>query len=452
MRSFYVRMLLITFTVMILSSLLAFTLANGYYQFVLQEQNEEKIEQTARDVAQFLTDLPSTYHEDYLIHAGELGYQVTLLQESGYSSHYGTPYRDASIPGEVIAEVLEGTVYRGITAQEFEWFVTGFFNNVATNTIGVPVQIEGERYALFIRPDVEQNLGEFRSFLAILLVLTLLFSFLFIAIAAKRIVKPIVSLTEATKQISEGEFQVDLNVRRQDEIGQLAKHFKSMSRELGQLDAMRQEFVSNVSHEIQSPLATISATSHALQANDISDKERITYSELIETESLRLSSLSKQLLTLASLDQETDVVNKETIDLEEQIKGVVRSLIYQAQQKDIYIQLDTFPYTITGDPLLLHQVWENLIFNAIKFTPTGGTIHITFKDDQVSIQDNGIGMTEQQINRVYERFYKVDEARTNEQNSTGLGLSIVKKIVDLHGADINVTSTVGIGTTFTVTF
>ncbi|GAJ98536.1 hypothetical protein [Geomicrobium sp. JCM 19055] len=88
---------------------------------------KKKIEQTARDVAQFLTDLPSTYHEDYLIHAGELGYQVTLLHENGYSSHYGTPYRDASIPSDVIAEVLEGTVYRGITAQEFEWFVTGFF-------------------------------------------------------------------------------------------------------------------------------------------------------------------------------------------------------------------------------------------------------------------------------------------------------------------------------------
>ena len=141
-------------------------------------------------------------------------------------------------------------------------------------------------------------------------------SILFVLISTRYLVKPIVKLTEATKQVAKGKYNVELYVKRRDEIGALASHFSEMAKSLEQLEEMRQEFVSNVSHEIQSPLASIQGFSKTLRSADLSDEQRNEYLSIIEEESRRMSSLSKQLLTLASLDKESEHIEKARLTLQ----------------------------------------------------------------------------------------------------------------------------------------
>ncbi|WP_176447295.1 HAMP domain-containing sensor histidine kinase [Lentibacillus sp. CBA3610] len=283
--------------------------------------------------------------------------------------------------------------------------------------------------------------------------LTVVISFLFVALMARRIVKPVTSLTEATKKISEGPFNIELNVTRKDEIGQLAKHFTAMSKELSQLEEMRQEFVSNVSHEIQSPLTTIRGITQSLQQSELDENQKGKYINIIEKESRRLSTLSRQLLTLASLDNEGKIVN-EHVDIHQQIKEIIQTHRFEWREKELYIEIEGKPEQVLGDSDLLYQVWTNLLTNAIKFTDSGGEILINIlKEDNwvnVEVQDNGIGMTSHEVNKIFDRFYRGDQARTPGKGSTGLGLAIVKKIIDLHDGKVDVESAPGTGTNISI--
>ncbi|MBB6450905.1 signal transduction histidine kinase [Geomicrobium halophilum] len=451
MKSFYVRIVLITFTVMILSSLLAFIASNVYFQLYLKPINDEKIAATAEEVQHYMENNVGNNDHEYLTHIGSLGYQIVVIDDTGNINQFGRAFREGTLPEEAIDQVLAGRQYDGVAEHRAGLFNTGFFHNALENTVGVPVESGEGTAALFIRPDHEQQLGEFRFFLAMLVILTVILSFLFVALTARRIVKPIVSLTEATKKIASGSFNIALNVRRKDEIGQLAKHFTSMSKDLRQLEAMRQEFVSNVSHEIQSPLTTIKGITQSLQQPGLDEEQKKKYLQMIEKESGRLSSLSKQLLTLASLDNEDKIAKEQSVDVREQIKEIIQSLAYQWQEKELYIEMEGNPEPITGDENLLYQVWINVITNAIKFSESGGQIRIHMEEKKedlvtVSIEDSGIGMQPSEVEKVFTRFYQADEARTPGKESTGLGLAIVRKIVDLHGGTIDVESTPGIGT------
>ena len=181
------------------------------------------------------------------------------------------------------------------------------FDNELINSVGVPVKHGDKQYALFIRPDIQNQFGEMRIFLAVLLGFIVLLSIIFIAIAAGYIVRPIRKFTNAT-QIASGEYEIELDVKRKDEIGTLSTSFQKMTKSIKELDEMRQEFVSNVSHEFQSPLSSIQGFSKTLQTEKMSVEERNHYLQIIEGESKRMSSLCKQLLTLASLDKEEKVL------------------------------------------------------------------------------------------------------------------------------------------------
>ncbi|WP_059105026.1 HAMP domain-containing sensor histidine kinase [Shouchella shacheensis] len=450
MKSFYVRIVLTTFTVMVVSSLLAFFISNGYYQLYLKPANDAEIMEVAEEVKQYAQNEEGGADGAYFSHVGHLGYQLVLYHEGGNTSQYGSRFRDDDLPEEEIEHVLAGGHYHGVSEQPAGLFVTGFFNNVLENTIGVPVETTEGTAAMFIRPDHEHQLGEFRFFLALLLVLTVVFSFLFVALTARRIVKPVTSLTEATKKISDGSFDIDLNVRRKDEIGQLAKHFTSMSKDLRQLEAMRQEFVSNVSHEIQSPLSTIRGITQTLQQSELDEDQKEKYIQMIEKESGRLSSLSRQLLTLASLDNEEKIVKEQPVDVQQQVKEIIQTHRFQWQEKELYIEIEGKAEHVLGDANLLYQVWTNLLTNAIKFSDRGSDIRIHVQRGghfvNVEVEDSGVGMTSSEVEKIFDRFYKGDQARTPGKGSTGLGLAIVKKIIDLHDGKIDVKSTVGVGT------
>ncbi|NCC68393.1 MAG: HAMP domain-containing histidine kinase [Clostridia bacterium] len=228
-----------------------------------------------------------------------------------------------------------------------------------------------------------------------------------------------------------------------------------MARELSGMETMRQDFVSNVSHEIQSPLTSIRGFVSLLKDENLNYDERLHYTEIIESECLRLSKLSDNLLKLTTLDSEYAEVNPQSFPLNRQLKDVILLLEPQWTEKNIEVSYDGCDANIVADEDLLSQVWINLLNNSIKFTPDGGKISVSVSQHknqiQVMISDTGIGMTKESVTHIFERFYMADIARSRSAGGSGLGLSIVKKIIQMHGGEIDVKSKPGEGTTFTVT-
>lgn len=453
MRSLYVRMSIVFCSVIVISSVLGFLVSNFYYQAKIKPQNDAKLTKMAIGLQQFIQDHPDAA-EEYLLSTASLGYKMYLVNGSGDEQFYGLPFRKNDLQEGELQKVLAGGIYHGVGNFPSSAFITGFFDNQLSNSIGVPVQITGETYALFMRPDAEVQFGELRIFFAVLIGVIILFSLWFVLITVFHVVKPITRLTEATLKISKGRYDIKLYTARRDEIGQLASHFMTMSRELERTNRARQEFVANVSHEIESPLTSIQGFAHALKDGALPESQRLEYLSIIDEESRRLSLLSKQLLTLSSLDYDEHALQKRSFDLRAQLRQVMQIMEWHLTEKELAVRLHVGEITLQGDPNLLFQVWMNLVSNAVKYTPAGGTISITANADGhnciVTVTDNGEGIPAEQLPMIFDRFYKVDQARTRDSNSSGLGLAIAQKIIQAHNGTIEAVSTVGEGTTFTV--
>ena len=264
-------------------------------------------------------------------------------------------------------------------------------------------------------------------------------------------------MIDAMKNMAQGNFNIDLSSYK-EEFGnrnhpftEIVESITHMAKELGEMEQMRQEFISNVSHEIQSPLTSISGFAHALKSDHLSREERLQYLQIIEVESMRLSKLSDNLLKLTSLESDHPPFEPITYRLDHQLRRVILSNEPQWRNKDLVMDISLDKITIHADEDLMDQVWINLIHNSIKFTPDNGKISVTLiKNDfdriEVSIKDTGIGMTKEVQMHIFERFYKADPSRNRSFGGSGLGLAIVKKIIEMHKGDIQVESTPNEGT------
>ncbi|MCP1163250.1 MULTISPECIES: envelope stress sensor histidine kinase HitS [Bacillus] len=264
------------------------------------------------------------------------------------------------------------------------------------------------------------------------------------------------TIIEPIQKIAKGDFSVKIrNEEKYDgEIGVLVKSINDMTDELNAMEKMRQEFVSNVSHEIQSPLTSIKGFARALQDDNLSEEKRKHYLTIIETETTRLSKLSQNLLKLTLLESEEYTPEKATYRLDQQLKQIVLNSEPLWAEKEIELDLDLEKVHITADQESMSQVWINLIHNSIKFTPSGGTITIQLQEHEkfveIRIRDTGIGISKKQKQHIFERFFKADSSRNRAYGGSGLGLAIVKKVVDLHRGEIKVESIEGHGAEFSV--
>ncbi|MBT2215630.1 HAMP domain-containing histidine kinase [Virgibacillus dakarensis] len=454
MRSLYVKFVVITIGIMILSGIIAFLISNTYYQQKLKAYNDQKNTKIALEIVTFADEHPDINLEDYLKNISSIGYQIYLAENSGRGSFFGSPFRDKTLSNSTIDYVLNGDIYHGILHFPRETFVTGFFANELKNTIGVPLTHNGKKYALFLRPDIKLLFNEMHILFGWLLALTIVLSIVMVIFSTKYLVRPISELTKATKSLSSGDFNVELDVTRHDELGELSHSFLRMARKLEQMDDMRKEFISNISHDIQSPLSNIKGYTNLLENESISPEERGHYISIINGEIRRLSILTKQLLLLASLDSNEDIMEKRQFNVGKQIKELVRNNQWLIGERGMMLEYLLPDVEITGDPSLLNTVWDNLLTNAIKYNKPNGSIEISIEERGKSIfvtfKDTGIGLNKKDMERIFDRFYRVDIARTRSVEGTGLGLSIVATIVKLHGGQINVKSREKEGTTFVV--
>ncbi|HML38464.1 MAG TPA: HAMP domain-containing sensor histidine kinase [Bacillota bacterium] len=264
-------------------------------------------------------------------------------------------------------------------------------------------------------------------------------------------------LTEAVdvlNRIARGDFNVSVPTYDRDPFPELAESINKMARELGSMETMRQDFISNVSHEIQSPLTSISGFAALLKSGALTPEQRIHYIEVIESESRRLSKLSENLLKLSALEADGTSINRREYRLDKQIEHITLMMEPHWMEKDINVEAELQKAVYSGDEELLSQVWINLLHNSIKFTPEKGSITITLSVDEkeavCGISDTGIGISQEDQAHIFERFYKADKSRDRSLGGSGLGLSLVKKIVELHGGTVSVESKPKEGSVFTV--
>lgn len=456
MKTFYIKYVGRTLSIMILSGVLGFILSNIYYQQTLKPQNDEKITNIALSITEHIENAPDIQLDSHLENIATIGYQMYLVDRSGDGTFYGADFRETSLSESTIDMVLTGDVYHGVLHFPQQTFVTGFFANELENTIGVPLEHGDTQYALFVRPDIKLLFNEMRHLFAWMLLLTVVISILFVLFSTKYLVKPLSQLTNATKEIANGNYNYNakLATYRRDELGELSRSFLQMANKLEQTDNIRKEFIANISHDIQSPLSNIKGYTNLLEGDSVPPEDKKKYIAVINDEAERLSSLTKQLLLLASLDNKEDLLKKRTFNLGGQLKELLRNYQWKASEEDIMLGYSLPEIEIYGDSSLLETVWDNLLVNAIKYNKPGGSVEVTLERVNESVlvtfKDTGIGLNPEETERIFDRFYRADVSRTRTIKGTGLGLSIVWTIVNLHGGEVKVDGMAGEGTTFTV--
>lgn len=221
-------------------------------------------------------------------------------------------------------------------------------------------------------------------------------------------------------------------------------------------EQMRREFTTNVSHELKTPLQTISGYAELLANGMVADKDKTAFSEKIYAEAQRMIRLIEDIIKLSNLDEGAAELTRETVDLYATAENTVRSLLPAAKKANVTLSLNGENAEIYGIPQLLTAVVYNLCDNAIKYNKDGGTVFVSVKNNAenivLSVRDTGIGIPKEQQERIFERFYRVDKSHSKEVGGTGLGLSIVKHAAKLHDAKITLESEVGKGTGITVIF
>ncbi len=218
-----------------------------------------------------------------------------------------------------------------------------------------------------------------------------------------------------------------------------------MAEELKSIEILRNDFISDISHEFKTPLTSIEGYTKLLE--NCTDEERKAYIDIITEETKRLSILSTNILTLNSIENESSPIYTEEFALDEQIRKAILLLEHKWTEKEIQLDIELDKIKFKGNKNLMYQVWINLIDNAIKFSKIGGIIEIRLeKIDNIifSIRDEGEGISLEDNKKVFDKFYKADKSRNSE--GTGLGLSIVKRIVNMHNGEISLDSELGKGT------
>ncbi|MDR3050131.1 MAG: HAMP domain-containing histidine kinase [Oscillospiraceae bacterium] len=273
-------------------------------------------------------------------------------------------------------------------------------------------------------------------------------------LVSRWITKPIAALTKGIEQTTKGDFTSRVRVSGGGEMARLAETYNLMSERLENLDNSRNQFVSNASHELKTPLATMKILLESLiYQEDMDPALRREFMQDINKEIDRLNMVIGDLLTLVHIDSHKMKLRREMMTLSTSVKEAVRRLAPLASDRGQEIEVALHdPCEMFADPAKLQQVMYNLVDNAIKYTPDGGRVRITLermgRDAVLKIADTGVGIPKEDLPHVFQRFYRVDKARSRETGGTGLGLSIVQQIVRLHGGSIDVESDQGKGTTF----
>ncbi|WP_145412935.1 cell wall metabolism sensor histidine kinase WalK [Paenibacillus xylanexedens] len=445
-KSLYIRVVVTFLVSVIAGTVIAFLLSTWIFEDQLNENSHINIRNFGQDVVQIYKTLPLSEADAFVNKMKQLDlYYIRMYEPSGQFQTYGKAidHEPISVTKEQLQKVLGGAV------------VEANPNGLGTVLLGLPVPTSNGTRAMFLEALSPPAATVVIRWGTIFASSSLIAGSLIILIASMFLVRPIKTLTQATKRIAAGDFNVKLNIKQSSELGTLARSFEDMMKDLQQLEQMRKEFVANVSHEVQSPLTSISGYAQALMNVELPDRERARYLDIIISEAKRLSKMSDSLLKLSMLESQSHQLQLVTRDLDEQIRRVIVALQPQWAARNIHFELDLQKVQVIADHDQLNQVWTNILSNAIKFSDDNSEILVKVQRDvrnvTVHISDQGIGIPLEDQKRIFERFFKSDRSHSRKYDGSGMGLAITKQIVMLHQGDIRVESKMDQGTTFIIT-
>ena len=299
----------------------------------------------------------------------------------------------------------------------------------------------------------------FQTWLIIFSLVIILVGSLAMWYGSVHLTKPISELNESVKAISRGDFNRKIPLKQypkdtakyHNELAQLSQHVNQMAEDLRRSDEHRSAFIANLSHELKTPIASLVGVSDLLADEKLDESTRKDLTGILRSESLRLSRLCDGIVTLTKMERDFEP-KKKPLQLDEQIRHAVILITEKWKQKEIDLTFTSRPVYCVTDPDLSMQVWTNLLDNAVKYSSDSVHLMIDIQEEndtaRVTIADNGIGMSEEDQRHIFEQFYQVEHSHVQEGN--GLGLTIVKTIVDQLGGSISVESEIGKGSTFQV--
>lgn len=280
----------------------------------------------------------------------------------------------------------------------------------------------------------------------------------------KHFLKPLSELMAATKAVAEGDYSVRVSREKtpldiknyqnpMNEFEDFVDSFNKMAESLSSVEMLRSDFINTISHEFKTPVVSIRGFAKLLQNPDLTDEQRKAYTDTILEESLRLTNMSSNIMLLSRYESTHILTDKIVYSLDEQLRSAIQLQSKDWLAKNITLSGELENVEYYGNPDILAHLWSNLLSNAIKFTPENGeiSIYLSRSADTITVRfrDNGIGMNEEALTHIYEKFYQADTSRQSAGN--GLGLSIAKRVVTLCDGRIDVSSQPGEGTEFTVT-
>ena len=265
--------------------------------------------------------------------------------------------------------------------------------------------------------------------------------------------RPLYTFMQAIHSVSDGNFHTKIYLEHPKEFRELSRCFNQMTEELSQIELLRSDFINNFSHEFKTPMVSILGFAQLLKKGNLNASEQAEYLDIIIDEAKRLTALSTNILNLSKVESMSLLTDSTTFNVGEQIRECVILLEKKWTEKDISFDLHLLEQKIDGNAQLLKQVWTNLIDNAIKFSPVKSEIILSMDKHSdtfsVTITDNGCGMDEKTQHYIFDKFYQGDSSHSSEGN--GLGLALVKKIIELHHGTITVNSHPLQGSSFMVT-
>lgn len=261
-------------------------------------------------------------------------------------------------------------------------------------------------------------------------------------------------ISDAMQKVADGDYTVRLDAEKDQPFRELYRNFNTMAEELGGVEMLKNDFINGYAHELRTPTTSINGFAEMLLNDDgtLSREEKRSYLEIIASESRRLADLAGNSLLMSRLDTQKIIPDKKPFSLDEQLRRCSILLSGQWTEKDLDMTMDLDEAVYVGDYDLMQHLWINLLTNAVKYTPKGGSITVTLKNEEkfiaVSVADTGKGISPEDRERIFDKYYQTD--KSHSKRGLGLGLAICKRIVQLCNGTLEVESEVGVGSTFTV--
>lgn len=303
---------------------------------------------------------------------------------------------------------------------------------------------------------IHDSIHKIRIYLKISIISALLLAGGFTFFVSIKLSRPLINMERITRRISKGDLKINVKKTSNDEIGSLAQAINDLAIELGEYRANRSEFLANISHELRTPISSVSGYASVLRKNLYkNEKEKDSYLSIIENEASRLSILINDLFELSKMEENKIELYKEWIDVEELIEGVISRARLKAESKSLDLQYEPGKSMkmILSDGMRLEQVLTNLIENSIRYTNHGKIVIRSWANKDtlfISVKDTGIGIPQDHLPLIFDRFYRVEKSRSRQMGGTGLGLAIVRELVNLLGGNIQVKSEISKGTEFII--